>query len=95
MAYFEKNRNTINLAVIANRKTLILILDKQIGSVWINKTHVSRKRKLVLLRERVFRYTLLSYGGDKRDRTADLLNAIQALSQLSYTPKCGECTIFS
>ena len=28
------------------------------------------------------------FGGDKRDRTADLLNAIQALSQLSYTPKC-------
>ena len=27
-------------------------------------------------------------GGDKRDRTADLLNAIQALSQLSYTPNC-------
>ena len=27
-----------------------------------------------------------SIGGDKRDRTADLLNAIQALSQLSYTP---------
>ena len=27
-----------------------------------------------------------SSGGDKRDRTADLLNAIQALSQLSYTP---------
>ena len=26
-------------------------------------------------------------GGDKRDRTADLLNAIQALSQLSYTPE--------
>ncbi len=25
-------------------------------------------------------------GGDKRDRTADLLNAIQALSRLSYTP---------
>ncbi len=29
-------------------------------------------------------------GGDKRDRTADLLNAIQALSQLSYTPIGGE-----
>ena len=28
-------------------------------------------------------------GGDKRDRTADLLNAIQALSQLSYTPICN------
>ena len=29
---------------------------------------------------------VLFVGGDKRDRTADLLNAIQALSQLSYTP---------
>ena len=29
----------------------------------------------------------LGDGGDKRDRTADLLNAIQALSQLSYTPR--------
>ena len=29
---------------------------------------------------------LFVVGGDKRDRTADLLNAIQALSQLSYTP---------
>lgn len=25
-------------------------------------------------------------GGDGRDRTVDLLNAIQALSQLSYAP---------
>ena len=32
-------------------------------------------------------------GGDKRDRTADLLNAIQALSQLSYTPIFGRCFI--
>ncbi len=30
-------------------------------------------------------------GGDKRDRTADLLNAIQALSQLSYTPEYPFC----
>ena len=29
---------------------------------------------------------LIKFGGDKRDRTADLLNAIQALSQLSYAP---------
>ena len=28
----------------------------------------------------------VSVGGDKEDRTPDLLNAIQALSQLSYTP---------
>ena len=34
--------------------------------------------------ERIY-YTLYN-GGDKRNRTADLLNAIQALSRLSYTP---------
>jgi hypothetical protein len=28
----------------------------------------------------------LKIGGDKQDRTADLLHAMQALSQLSYTP---------
>src|SRR5215813_3704668 len=28
-------------------------------------------------------------GGGKRDRTADLLHAMQALSQLSYTPTQG------
>ena len=28
----------------------------------------------------------MRFGGDKRDRTADLLTASQALSQLSYTP---------
>ena len=30
---------------------------------------------------------IVSVGGDKQDRTADLLHAMQALSQLSYTPK--------
>src|SRR5436190_21952375 len=29
------------------------------------------------------------FGGGKRDRTADLLHAMQALSQLSYTPTQG------
>ena len=38
------------------------------------------KKRPEILRFQVF------FGGDKRDRTADLLNAIQALSQLSYTP---------
>jgi len=28
-----------------------------------------------------------TFGGGKQDRTADLLHAMQALSQLSYTPK--------
>ncbi len=35
------------------------------------------------------------FGGDKRDRTADLLNAIQALSQLSYTPVLPETLDFA
>ena len=31
-----------------------------------------------------------SFGGDEGNRTPDLLNAIQALSQLSYIPiDCG------
>ena len=29
------------------------------------------------------------FGGDGEDRTLDLLNAIQALSQLSYAPLYG------
>jgi len=31
-------------------------------------------------------------GGGKRDRTADLLHAMQALSQLSYTPTAASFT---
>jgi hypothetical protein len=34
-------------------------------------------------------FTESKYGGGKRDRTADLLLARQALSQLSYTPIFG------
>jgi hypothetical protein len=32
--------------------------------------------------------TLSNFGGARRDRTADLLHAMQALSQLSYGPVC-------
>ncbi len=35
---------------------------------------------------------LFAFGGATRDRTADLLNAIQALSQLSYSPLATEPT---
>ena len=46
--------------------------------VWQNR--INSKKPCNLNDCRVF------CGGDKRDRTADLLNAIQTLSQLSYTP---------
>ena len=32
------------------------------------------------------------YGGDKEDRTPDLLHAMQALSQLSYAPNFVSAT---
>ena len=48
------------------------------------QTQHGRKRQKKKHRE-TLGFTVFS-GGDKRDRTADLLNAIQALSQLSYTP---------
>ena len=32
----------------------------------------------------------VTFGGAEEDRTPDLLNAIQALSQLSYGPTCGK-----
>ena len=35
-------------------------------------------------------YCIFVFGGGKRDRTADLLHAMQALSQLSYTPVTEE-----
>ena len=37
----------------------------------------------------------LSYGGACRDRTADLYNAIVALSQLSYSPITRACEVSS
>ena len=40
-----------------------------------------------------FRLFPQAFGGDKRDRTADLLLAKQALSQLSYTP--ADCPLSS
>jgi hypothetical protein len=33
-------------------------------------------------------------GGARRDRTADLLRATQALSQLSYSPKCRIISLY-
>ena len=37
-----------------------------------------------------FKTAILSFGGDEGDRTPYLLNAIQALSQVSYTPVLSE-----
>ena len=47
---------------------------------------VPYKKEKHLTKYQVLSLACVIGGGDKRDRTADLLNAIQALSQLSYTP---------
>ena len=36
------------------------------------------------------KFSFVLVGGGTRDRTADLLHAMQALSQLSYTPRSKE-----
>ena len=38
--------------------------------------------------------TAFKFGGDEGDRTPDLLNAIQALSQLSYAPKALHALLY-
>ena len=37
---------------------------------------------------------VFQFGGDEGDRTPDLLNAIQALSQLSYAPKALHALLY-
>ena len=58
------------------------ILDLFIKITGIKKH--KKKRHIILLIYRLKPY--LGFGGDEGDRTPDLLNAIQALSQLSYAP---------
>ena len=69
----DKIKNTSNVHKIkCERSRKVVMLNMMINSPNI---FISKKQ------EKNFR------SGDKRDRTADLLNAIQALSQLSYIPK--------
>ena len=74
-----------------------LLFGSSLGHFWVKTFRPSQprgeiielfltKNKEKVLKTEVFR---TFRGGDKRDRTADLLNAIQALSQLSYTPIFG------
>ncbi|ASB40591.1 hypothetical protein ADH66_07925 [Acutalibacter muris] len=52
------------------------------------ETHTTYKKRLVPFETSLF--SRVPCGGDKRDRTADLLNAIQALSQIMFSmpPSC-------
>ena len=56
----------------------------------VKKLYITTQQKTTDFKE--FTLKIGGFGGDKRDRTADLLNAIQALSQLSYTPILVRCS---
>ena len=47
------------------------------------------KSKCAFAHESLKRFKVVKIGGAMRDRTADLLRARQALSQLSYSPNKG------
>ena len=67
----------------AQRLSLIYLVKEQSGRQNQNKTHCNNRlcSDLSDARSRALD------GGAMRDRTADLLRARQALSQLSYSPK--------
>ena len=69
---------------------LLLVLLKFVDLVSFYRTYLNNKKALIHYISRLYRtisyYIELEFGGDNRDRTDDLLNAIQALSQLSYIP---------
>ena len=55
-----------------------------LGLNYLKEMQIRYKEKNL---ETHFKFQGFKFGGDNRDRTDDLLNAIQALSQLSYIPK--------
>ena len=50
------------------------------------KNHLIKRKKPWMIIKEFIQANDTKFGGDKRDRTADLLHAMQALYQLSYTP---------
>ena len=49
-----------------------------------------RKKRILILSAERKTFDRYLCGGDSRGRTGDLLNAIQALYQLSYTPEASK-----
>ena len=77
--YYEGLRNIINISnSICNR-----IRNRNLFSIFHSFFTKKKDRETAYLR-----HFSVFFGGDDRDRTDYLLNAIQALSQVSYTPEC-------
>lgn len=80
-SFFFDRCHLFFLSAVRKEETVNLLLSICCPSPkYLTQNSPKSKKTPDFLRNRVF------FGGDKRDRTADLLNAIQALSQLSYTP---------
>ena len=81
---FERRNTTVNNFLIdpSIKKALIVILYRLLFVLgWIFLVV-----KLAFASELTKRFKIAKNGGAMRDRTADLLRARQALSQLSYSP---------
>ena len=81
---FERRNTTVNNFLIDSsiKKALIVILYLLLFVLgWIFLVV-----KLAFASELTKRFKIVKNGGAMRDRTADLLRARQALSQLSYSP---------
>jgi hypothetical protein len=61
-------------------------MPKAVSANGLNRSRKHRKCRRYLRASRRTWVCIKVSGGDKRDRTADLLHAMQALSQLSYAP---------
>ena len=60
---------------------------KSTSSIKLKKNNSFKEWLFLSFQTVLLSESILSNGGVKRDRTADLLRARQALSQLSYSPK--------
>ena len=71
-----------------NHRTFFVYRMSLWGEWWVEIALIAQAA--ILQTKKARSLTLLYwFGGDNRDRTDDLLNAIQALSQLSYIPVSG------
>ena len=85
ITFYKAGNGTTNKVTIPAEFARFLELSKENNDIKIKfEVFISRAIKSAL---RLYEMGKMIDGGVKRDRTADLLNAIQALSQLSYNPK--------
>jgi hypothetical protein len=92
LSTFIKPKNFFNLAIQFSKNEHFLVRGTVLmESIYFVNIILYKKFlaffRLFLLKKLAFYVSLLNIGGGNRDRTCDLLNANQMLSQLSYAPE--------